>query len=360
MNRERPTLKIGTLGILIVVTVLFHYGVLYDSGTPLGHFFHAIHRRLCYVPIILAGIWFGLRGGLAASALISLVVLPLAVKSAGRDVHALTTELAEILFYLGLGVITGTLTDLQRRERDKKEELARELDRTSRLSELGEMAAGIAHEIKNPLGSIRGAAEILGDEIGPGHEKREFVDIISRESKRLEGVTQAFLGYARMPSDRLVPTDVVPLLSSVVKQSSLEKDEISPHIDYDPPDQPIRAPIDEERIRQVFLNLIRNAIQALENGGQAVEIRARPDVRTDRDPGRRFVEVTVRDDGRGIPAEDLERVFVPFYTTKPKGTGLGLSLSFKIVEAHGGFLSLESEEGRGTTARVLLPMTEDR
>lgn len=355
----RSNLKIVTLSLVILITVLFHYGVLYRQDAPFGHVFHAIHGRLCYIPIILAAIWFGLRGGLVTATVLSLLVLPYGLRLAGEDVHSLTTEVTEIVFYFGIAFLAGVLTEVQRKERDRREALARELDRTNRLSELGEMAAGIAHEIKNPLGSIRGAAEILGDEIPAGHEKREFIEILSRESKRLERSVDTILDHARSPRDRFAAEDLAQLLDSVVRQVRLEAEAQRVALTLRKNGGPFIVHLDEEKIRQVFLNLISNSLQAFPVQGGHIDITVRSPVTTDHSPGETFAEVTVKDDGPGIEASDLERVFIPFYTTKAKGTGLGLALSHKIIELHGGSLQLSSRKDEGTTARVLLPLAPE-
>ncbi len=352
---ERRHLKVGILAIVILLTVLFHYGVLYSHESSWGHVFHAIHGRLCYVPIILAGIWFGLRGGVLAALLLSLLVLPYALRLATRESHELASELTEIFFYVGIGILTGVLTEIQRKERDKKESLARQLEGSKRLSELGEMAAGIAHEIKNPLGSIRGAAEILGDEFDQAHPKREFVDILVRESKRLEGSLDSFLSYARTPPGKLKRQHLKPLVESVVKQASLEAESQNASIVLRSPESGAFAIVDETKIRQVLLNLIKNALESFDEGIGMIEIFLRSNVTSPRAPGKTFVSITIRDDGAGVPAEDFEKVFVPFYTTKRKGTGLGLAISFKIIEEHAGLVSMESEPGKGTSVEILLP-----
>ncbi len=344
MKRWRAAIVAG----LTAATVSFHYGILIPSAH--GTVIHAIHGRLCYVPIILAAIWFGVRGGLFSALAITALTLPYPKLRGITDHHALVSEYTEMVFYIAIGLMTGVLIERQWRARERSAALERELARSERLSSLGQMAAGLAHEIKNPLGSIQGAAEILGDDAAPGSKERELFDVLRKESRRLGGVVDDFLGFARPRPPQLSPLDVARAIERASAQIAL--DASARHIDIArevSADLPSVA-ADAEQIHQVLLNLLFNAIAASGDGDRVV-IEARAENRD----GAAAVVISVRDRGAGIAADLLPRVFDPFFTTKEGGTGLGLSISHTIVRDHGGSIDIESTPGEGTSATVVLP-----
>jgi two-component system sensor histidine kinase HydH len=216
------------------------------------------------------------------------------------------------------------------------------------------MAAGLAHEIRNPLGSIQGVAELLGDDAPEGSKKRELFDVLRKESKRLGTVVDDFLGFARPRPLSLAPADVTAVVERAVAQMQI--DASLRHIVIETriaPDLP-RVHADAERLHQVFLNLLINAIAASPE-------RARITVSAEhaqRD-STAAVMVSVRDHGPGIPSDVLPRVFDPFFTTREKGTGLGLSISHTIVRDHGGWIDIDSAPGHGCTVRVTLPLRSE-
>lgn len=334
---------------LTAATVSFHYGVLIPSAH--GTVIHSIHGRLCYVPIILAAIWFGVRGGLFSALAITALTLPYPWLRGITDHHTLVSEYTEMVFYVAIGVMTGVLIERQWRERDKSAALERELARRERLSSLGQMAAGLAHEIKNPLGSIQGAAEILGDDAPPGSKEHDLFDVLRKESRRLGAVVDDFLGFARPRPPQLAPLDVGGAIARASSQVALDESarriRIRNNIESNLP----TISADAEQVHQVFLNLLFNAVAASGDGDE-VTISAHAENRN----GSRAVVARVRDQGAGIPADVLPRVFDPFFTTKENGTGLGLSISHTIVRDHGGTIDIESEPGAGTTVTVVLPV----
>jgi signal transduction histidine kinase len=337
------------LAAITAATVSFHYGFLMPKD---AHVLHTIHGRLCYIPIILGAIWFGVRGGLAVAVAITVLTIPYVLRI--RDHHSLVTEYTEMVFYVAIGLMTGVLIERQWRERERRESLQRELARSERLSSLGQMAAGLAHEIRNPLGSIQGVAELLGDDAPEGSKKRELFDVLRKESKRLGTVVDDFLGFARPRPLSLAPADVTAVVERAVAQMQI--DASLRHIVIETriaPDLP-RVHADAERLHQVFLNLLINAIAASPE-------RARITVSAEhaqRD-STAAVMVSVRDHGAGIPSDVLPRVFDPFFTTREKGTGLGLSISHTIVRDHGGWIDIDSAPGHGCTVRVTLPLRSE-
>jgi signal transduction histidine kinase len=228
-----------------------------------------------------------------------------------------------------------------------------------RLAALGQMAAGLAHEVKNPLGAIKGAAQLLSD---PGDRggaiEQEFVGIILEEVERLDRVVGSVLDYARPSRGELGAVDlnaVVRRTVTVLASDRAEDCEIVTELSEALP--PVRA--DAEQLRQVLINLVKNAVQAM-GGHGTVRVRtathAEPPAAIGSPPAGEWVEVSVRDAGPGIAPQVLKNLFVPFFTTKDRGTGLGLAISQRMVEDMGGRIEVVSHLGDGATFTVLLPV----
>ena len=233
-----------------------------------------------------------------------------------------------------------------------------------RLAALGEMAAGLAHEIRNPLGAIKGAAQYL-DPAALREGDAEILQIIVEEVNRLDGVVAQFLDYSRPmgpgATEKLTPTDLNEVLSRTVK---LIEGSLPPNVRLElslEPEVP-RILADAEQLKQVFINLVLNAVQAMPDGGRLAVRTRRPRQPLElglSDSSPRYaadqVEVRFADTGAGIPEEAKDRIFIPFYTTKSKGTGLGLAISQRIVKAHGGSIEVQSRLGEGSEFILRFP-----
>ncbi len=229
-----------------------------------------------------------------------------------------------------------------------------------RLAAIGEMAAGLAHEIRNPLGAIKGAAQLLigpdGKPVEVGPETGEFLDIIIEEVNRLNRVVTQFLDYARL--EKYEPFEPNQLDVNEVVQKTVQllanRDDAS-GIDIDVRIDDLIPPVagDAESLLQVFLNLGINALQAMQHGGVLEIITTRR--RRSRLGYGSFAEIRFRDTGVGIAGDKLKKLFIPFFTTKSRGTGLGLAISQRIVNQHGGTIEVRSNPGKGSTFSVFLP-----
>jgi len=238
-------------------------------------------------------------------------------------------------------------------------QLYQQMKEKDRLAALGEMAAGLAHEIRNPLGSIKASAQYLSETPEHPEDRDEFLGIIVDEVDRLNRVVGSFLDYARPGHTNPDPIYVNSAVQLTLQFLRPECDSanVSLHVAMDPGLPKVR--IDIEHLRQVLINLVQNAVQAMPNGGDIyVETRTQDGFR----PGgeaRQRVQVSVRDTGPGIAPGLLPNLFVPFVTTKQQGTGLGLAISQRIVSEAGGRIDVRSREGYGTTFVVLLPATPE-
>lgn len=234
----------------------------------------------------------------------------------------------------------------------------RKLQERDRLALLGQMAAGLAHEVKNPLGAIKGAAQLLSEpQDNLGAPEREFVGIILEEVERLDRVVGSVLDYARPSKGELGSVDVNAVVRrtlTVLGSDRAEGLDIQTDLAQDLP----LARADAEQVRQVLINLIKNAVQAIgDNGEISVSTRLRQDrvAGGGTGDGAMWVEVSVRDRGPGMAPHVLEKLFIPFFTTKASGTGLGLAISQRVVEEMGGRIEVTSRPGSGSTFTVVLP-----
>jgi len=368
-TRRGQWVRPAVLGAVIAVVTIGH--VL----TPLSRQSqHDVLVRLYYFPIALGGLWFGLKGGLGAAALITLVYLPhvLAV-----DHGAMTIGyLLEIPIFLAVGLLIGLVVERQEHYRRgleiQAETLAQshrelqeqtrllleketQLHRADRLSALGQLSAGLAHEIRNPLGAIKGAVEILQDDFPPGHPKAEFYAILLKEVERLNDVLTNFLSFARPVTPYLAPLDVRAVLTALEGLISGQARAHRVQIFTSFHAGPSRLMADETLLKQAFLNIMLNAVEAMPEGGDlAISTRLSPEGAAGGRP--EWVEAVFDDTGPGIQEEDLGRIFDPFFTTKKDGTGLGLAIIHRIIETHHGTIRVMSQRGKGSTFVVTLPL----
>ncbi len=220
------------------------------------------------------------------------------------------------------------------------------LDESEHMANVGQLAATLAHEIKNPLAGISGAVQVLGGSLPPGSPHQEVVAEILSEIDRLDATARDLLVYARPKPPQRKMVGVAALLQQILAHLRNQPAVQALPISCEGLDCPAEAYIDQTQFRQVITNLLLNAAHACENGGEVTfRLLATEDM----------VQVEVADTGVGIPADKLDRLFEPFYTTKAKGTGLGLTICKWIVESHGGRISLASEQGKGTTVTIQMP-----
>ena len=227
-------------------------------------------------------------------------------------------------------------------ERKKTEEV---LHRQDKLAAVGQLAAGVAHEIRNPLTSMKGYAEFLTlDEKDP--ERLEFMNIILDEIERVNMIVEDFMVLAKPKAVELEEKNVVPVIKDVVSLLEFEARKKKVRLSFDCNHEIIQIECDENRLKQVFLNFIKNGMEAMPNGG---ELHVKTMIHDNN------VQISIQDTGVGISKEKLKKLGEPFYTTKKNGNGLGLMVSFKIIESHNGKVFVESEPNKGTTFNILLP-----
>lgn len=329
--------------------------------TPLDRIvLHQIYQRLYYIPIIAAAFLFGLRGGIFAALFASFAYLPhilLHWQHSNYD-YALN-QYAEIVLFNVVGAVTGFLGDRSRRARDRTERTALELQRAyaelrgtfdqllqaDRLTSLGELSAAVVHEVRNPLASIKGAVEILEDEIAPDSPRREFAEIAKREVERLDNLISDFLRFARPAPPSTAPADLNEIVRSTATFIGSRADAQSVRVELQLTSNLPLVTIDAEQIKQILLNLSINALQMMPRGGRLI---------FHTETNEAGVCIEVEDTGGGVSEQDRARIFDPFFTTKEKGAGLGLSIAFRIAHAHGGHLNVRNGS-QGAIFNLVLP-----
>jgi len=245
------------------------------------------------------------------------------------------------------------------RDLSRVKELEEQVRRSDRLAALGILAAGVAHEVRNPLVGVRAAAQLMEREPGFPPSLQEFIGIIIREVDRLNRLVGDLLAFAGSRPLRIQSCNVNQVVEEALslEESTLQAGGITVLRRYDPAVPSVAA--DPERLLQVFLNLIRNGAEAMLGGAGELRLRTRFERVAPQCGGRAAAVVEIGDRGPGILPDIQAQVFNPFFTTKVGGTGLGLPISLRIVEEHGGAIEVQSEVGQGTTFRVLLPITQE-
>ena len=360
-----PSLRVSLLPRWVQASIIAALVVLLAVFTfitpPRAEVLHNILHHLNILPFMLAGLIFGYRGALRALLLAVILQAP----SIHRHWYVAPVDaqdqIVELSIFGAAGVIAGLLAERERTQRRRVEATRLELERlhtelrdnieqlrkTERLTAAGRLAASLAHEIRNPLASISGAAGILARGVAPATSRNECLEILTKESQRLNKLLTNFLDFARPRLPRLQWVEPYALIDAVAvlahhaapERSVAQEEHVRPEL--------IDLHCDPEQIKQVLLNLTLNAIQATAERG---EVRLRGFT-----AGDRFC-VEVQDNGKGISAADQDRIFDPFFTTKENGTGLGLAIAANIVAQHGGELTCRSEgSGQGSVFRVALP-----
>src|SRR5437899_9446847 len=249
------------------------------------------------------------------------------------------------------------------RDLSRIRQLEAEVRRGETLAAAGRMAVGLAHEVRNPLGAIRGAVQLLKRELGPDSRLGEYTDVLMTEVDRVNRIIEMLLDLARPVQLRPVPLNLHQLLErvAVLNEEGARERGIALVRRYDPSLPPILG--DEDRLVQVFHNLVRNALDAMGSSGRltlSTRVSLNPLFgKMDLGGGQRnMVEAQVADEGAGIPATVRAKIFDPFFTTKDKGLGLGLAICHRILEEHRGAIQVESAEGRGTIVTCFLPIAK--
>ncbi|MDR1812338.1 MAG: hypothetical protein LBQ87_05895 [Candidatus Fibromonas sp.] len=271
-------------------------------------------------------------------------------KSQEELINEVATLMERSLAQSGALELAYKALELQTEELKKMQE---EVQQSRVLSALGEMAATVAHEIRNPLGGMGGYAGILAKSIPPEDPKRKYVDKIIGGISSINKIVSNLLVYTRKTNLQKQSTDLIAWADAILAhvEVEIEKDKKNVNIERDFPAEPLNVEIDGEKLQQVLFNLLLNGIQAIESEGKiSVCIRSNENI----------AEIIVADTGNGIEQEHLKNIFMPFFTTKEQGTGLGLAIAKKIVDLHEGEILVDSTPGKGTSFCIRLQKEHPR
>ncbi|MEI8172674.1 MAG: ATP-binding protein [Deltaproteobacteria bacterium] len=366
MQFNTPFRLFVILGGIVGISLLHYFTPLSEPAL------HDIFQRLYYLPIILAAFWFGLKGGIGTALIVSLLYWPHVLFQWGGHLTVHMDRYLEILIYNLVGGVTGFLSEQEKHRRKQLEKTAagleesyrtlqqqsdliirieEQLRRAERLSVLGELAAVLAHEIRNPLGSIRGTAEILKDDYLPGDKKYEFLEILLKESDRLNRVVEDFLRLSRPQPLTIAPCNIGEELRSVVMLVMAEAKDRGLRLELHA-NESLEIRGDKDKLHQAFLNIILNGLQSTSTGGSLTIFAQWKELIAGDRPE---VQIIFQDTGAGIPENLGKKIFEPFFTTKQDGTGLGLAIAKKIIEAHDGRIEVTTKPPKGTAFMVFLP-----
>ena len=367
--------KHKTLNLSLLITAVIVIGMLHWITPGDKFLLHELYRRLNYFPIVIGALLYGMRAGLILALCTAVAFIPHLhhFYQMGREFYL--SELTEIILYLAAGIVTGIIATREKKLREKYQDISRKLQRSyerlhketevlieveeqlrasQKLSALGQMSASLAHEIKNPLASIKGTAEIFLDEFSPDHPKREFVEILLKETDRLNKTVDEVLHFSRRQQ---APPGKIPelesLLDTITRVAALLENKLfrkGIRLVTDIDDAAADFLVDGDKISQVLINLLLNSFQAVAKQGRiwlTVEKR------------EKNMAIIVADDGPGIAESERDKVFTPFYSNKEEGTGLGLAISSRIVESYGGRIQLDSSPEGGAKFTVLLPLNRE-
>lgn len=354
--------KRGIVSWILLKLLLSGLLIGYTEGVSSSYYW------LLLLPMISAGSKLGVLGTLVVTLLAWGVYLSFLLKvdwaTQEIDPQGKRELILRVIFLAVAGNLTNTLAEALRRQYARTKAVADQLAeanrnlqqaeeavrRSDRLAALGQLAAGLAHELRNPLGTIRASAEMLQRGVASENDvAREMAGFIAEEVDRTNSLVTRFLDFVRPLELRPAPADLAQVLDRAVAMAERETAarEITVYKNYSPDIPPF--PLDAELMERVFYNLLANAAQATAPGG-AVTLKTRP--------AGGNAEICVIDRGEGIEPKNIDTIFNPFFTTKPEGVGLGLAICSKIVDQHGGKITVESERGKGSVFRVFLPMGE--
>ena len=328
-----------TSRIIAVCVLIFGITFLHYLTRQEEIFLHVIYREFYFLPIILAGFWFGMRGGLAASLVITALYVPMVIgKPSGFAGHNLG-NLLEILLFNIIGILVGWLRNreaVQLEARRKEQELAA----------MGKAIACIAHDMKTPLIAIGGFTLQIRRKLTEEDKTGKKLDIVLQQTERLEQLVKDMLAFARPLDLNCQKDNFNELLKETILIAEEKAKKHNVHLFLHLQDDLLVCSYDSHRLQQCLLNLINNAIEASPPEGEVI-VRSRKD--------KQNLVVEVEDYGEGISDEKIDGILQPFVSSKKEGTGLGLPIVKKIVEAHGGVLQYEQQGEKGMIFRFILP-----
>jgi signal transduction histidine kinase len=371
---------------IIIFAIIVIISTLHYTTSTMKWQYHLIYMQSYFIPILIAAFQFGIRGGILSAVLVTIFYLPHVMLQWGGLVEANMMRFLQIALFYIIGYLTGFKAQKEREEKKRFQEAATELkqnlqilnEQTEKLSDLeeqlrqydrlsviGELTASLAHEVRNPLGSIRGAVEIMQDEIPDAMKSSDFFRILIEETQRLNTVVENYLQYARRQSPEKQKFDI----KETIQNADIL---LSRQFGRNGHDLILRLPVetciikgDPNQLWQILINLLLNADQAMPQEG-----KIQVDLSVDNDqsntengiqePSNKvWYKLSITDQGVGMTDEQLKNIFKPFFSSKSTGTGLGLAIVKRIVDENKWQIEIESKPGEGTTFHLIMPGEHD-
>lgn len=362
-SNARTFFDLSAIGLAVAILTAVHYtNYHYEMN------YHILLQFAYYLPVIYAAMRFGPAGGILSGLLITILILPLMTHFQAMNPSAVYTQWVEIGLINVIGWLTGFLIEQERKasrkyrlaltvqkelveklkqESRERERLEGEIRQTERLMALGHMSAGLAHEIRNPLGIMKVSIQLLAQEKLDDGVVTKFCRVLLEECERLNRLVSDFLNFARpkeLVRERIalgrILHEGVSLIQPALQQHHMELKQVLSQVDEQ------EVEVDPDQMKQVILNILLNAIEAQGEGGVILLEGVLQD---------RFVGFAVSDQGPGIAPDAMPYIYDPFFTTKEKGTGLGLSVVHRILDQHGGKISTANRSQRGVRVEIWLP-----
>jgi len=335
-GNKKKIYRLTAVTVLILLMTALHY------TTPREEILlHVIYRDLYFFPIILSGFWFGLRGGVTASIVVTILYLPMVIgKSSGFAGHDLGNQLTIILFNI-VGILVGWM-------RNREAAIQQARTKEHELAAMGKAVACIAHDMKTPLIVIGGLVRQVRRQVPDEDTAAKKLDIALDQATALEFMVKDMLAFSRPLVLDLKRMDLNACIQAAVQLAGEKYRKERIKLLFQPEEKLLLCSYDYHRLQQALLNLINNGMEASAPGDEVI-VRSRLEADS--------VIVEIIDRGQGIGKEKLDTLFQPFMSTKKEGTGLGLSIVKKVVEAHGGFVQCEHANPKGMIFRLVLPVT---
>lgn len=358
--------------IFIILLVVF-ISVLHYTTPTMRWQYHLVFMQAYFIPIILAAFMFGVRGGLGTAVLVSIVYFPHIMLQWGGLVENNLMRFLQILLFNAVGYFTGLKAQGERAEKEKYRKTASELEQSlaeqkrqserisdmeqqllasDRLATIGELTASLAHEVRNPLGSIRGAVEILRDEVPENLRKSEFFDILIQDTKRLNAVVENYLSFARPKASSITTYNLNEEIGNITLMLGARARKNRIRITRNVSPEPMMIKGDPNHMWQTLMNLILNAMQAMPDGG---EIRINAERTKRKGSGQPLIRLRIQDQGQGIDPEKKHELFKPFFTTRSEGTGLGLAIVKRLADENGWQIDMQNLPDQGLEFTLLIP-----
>ena len=367
-------------GLVILVTVL-HY-----STPTMKWQYHLIFMQSYFIPIILGAFQFGIRGGLGTAIAVSFLYFPHIMLQWGGLVEGNLMRFLQIVLFNVIGYLTGLKAQNEKEEKSRYQNTAEQLEKTlqkireqsvrieemedqlrqaDRLAVVGELSASLAHEVRNPLGSIRGIVDILKDELPTNKEMANFLNIMVQETERLNEVVENYLRFAGQKSSQVISFDIREIIKNteLLLANRARKNQIT--IKTRLPEKELPLTGVPGQLQQVLMNLALNSIQALPDGGEItigveqLETNSQSGEETSDSKNTNEIRISISDNGKGISEPDIEKIFKPFYTTRQDGTGLGLAIVKRIIDQNNWRIEVESEINKGSIFSIYIPVEEN-